>query len=237
MTPETRHIVASVCGALDKVIPDEFDRIKQTWTREREHVTQTIRLQRMRNSLGLPWVTLTVYLDVHPTGVDPTLGLYPQFRNVAGRQGRVDGFGCNFRLDDDAGEISAKAQSMRNEMPRCLDYLDSTFSQDAYLAELPAGWYPRKLEMLLAFERTDDIAACLEEMDWAPRPDLGAADWYGNLELAETVLHAFTFIDRAPSRRWIDMIEATLASIGGRPSKANVVRHQRVVGLLASVRR
>ncbi len=98
---------SSVCGALDKVIPDEFDRI---------------RLQRMLNSLGLPWVTLTVYLDVHPTG-------------------------------------------------------------------------------------------------------------------AETVLHAFTFIDRAPSRRWIDMIEATLASIGGRPSKANVVRHQRVVGLLASVRR
>lgn len=132
---------------------------------------------------------------------------------------------------------------MRDELPQCLGYLDRTFGEDKYLATVYGrtadfiGESPGRgsLRLMLAFERRDDVALCLERMEWAPRPELWSAGWYGDLELAETVLSAYDFLGQRPSARWIEMVEQSIAVLNGKPSKQYADLYRRVVEKFASL--
>jgi hypothetical protein len=233
MASAAEAILKQVRAGLDATIPADFVRDKRAWRRENDGVCQRVRLDRMRNSLGLKWVTLSIYLDVHPCALSRDHGLIPRFLDSSSRHGRDDGFGLNFRFDDTPDVIARKAGTLCDAIPPCLDYLDRTFSQAGYLAEMTEGYYVRRLEVSLAFERRVDIETCLDRMDWAPRPELWSAGWYADLELAETVLLAYRFLNMKPAQRWLEMTSRTVGVINGKPSKEHAARYGRVRELLA----
>jgi hypothetical protein len=197
----------------------------------------------MQDRVGLKWVTLSIYLDVYPCALSRDEGLIPRFRDPPLRSGRDDGFGDNFRLDDPPEVIERKAKWMCDELPQCLSYLDRTFGEDKYLAATygrTADFIresPRRgdLRLMLAFQRRDDVALCLERLAWAPRPELWSAAWYDDLELAETVLSAYDFLGERPSARWIEMVEQSIAALNGKPSKQHADLYRRVVEKFATL--
>ena len=232
VSSELKQLIQRVRSGVHVVVPSAYVRRGDTWSRSRAGIYQAFRLSRYR-VYSDRYVTLNLYADARLVDfpivrLRPDVRLSTQYPDIVG--------GANFFPDDDEERFQKRLAHVVEEIPAFADFFDRVWDQDHFLDAMPDGIHITKLLAYQTFGRRAELAEGLERLPWSPRPDLWSADWYGNLELAEQVLQAYEYLGIRPSPRWREMAEYTLASIGGRPRKANADQHTHVVTMIGRLR-
>ena len=132
---DANRILRAIWHELDPRIRADFTREMMAWTRERDRVHQAIRLVRMRNTLGLKSLAVSVHLEVHLVG-DPDVSVWlpGDLRGYSRNQYEIGGF--SFAYGHDPTLIAEKLKPLCDRMPIWHDYLDVIDTQDDFLEAL-----------------------------------------------------------------------------------------------------